>query len=217
MTPKKCTKWWKGSNSCPNKKYITHTGLILKHVNVYIPKNIKQPLTFFISLLLRWVPIMIDLRQARDANIIRTLDGRHMTPWARNTSSKISKPGRDQRRKTNVIYFFNVKFGCQSINLHTVYNGCCSMGQCMPVIICTVRPRFACQSINLHTVYNGASLWKQSIPVIICTVRPKSGERKTTKLTHFQTVLRATVAIYMKKQACTHTNWRKTLTNAWPL
>ena len=97
---KKCTKWWKGSNSCPNKKYITHMGLILKHVNVYIPKNIKQPLTFFISLLLRWVPIMIDLRQARDANIIRTLDGRHMTPWARNTSSKISKPGHDQRWKT---------------------------------------------------------------------------------------------------------------------
>lgn len=186
MTPKKCTKWWKGSNSCPNIEYIIHRGLILKHVNVYIPKNIKQPLTFFISLLLRWVPIMIDLRQARDANIIRTLDGRHMTPWARNTSSKISKPGRDRRRKTNIIIFFNMKFGCQSINLHTVYNGCCSMEavyasyyvHCKTQIWLSVyQPSYRIQwCFSMETEYPGYCLH--------CKIQIWT--EKTTKLTHFQ-------------------------------
>ena len=37
--------------------------------------------TFFISALLRAVPIMIDFLQALEANICLTLVGRHVTPY----------------------------------------------------------------------------------------------------------------------------------------
>lgn len=52
-------------------------------VNLFLPTVVLQIYslhTFFISALFRVVPIMIDFLQAREANIARTLEGRHIIP-----------------------------------------------------------------------------------------------------------------------------------------
>jgi hypothetical protein len=75
---KSCTNhYWLSTRS--GGKHLSYTRWTTHHCINSL--DLYNSLTFFISDLLRAVPIIIDFLQDLEANICLTRDGRHITPW----------------------------------------------------------------------------------------------------------------------------------------